>query len=544
MSYGDGFIAAGIWYQITSFFGTRRAISVSLFDAISRSRLNVGVSIGVDTTRGQYNRKPTRDRMTTFTWISKRHLYVISFFPEKIHGSLSIYKIPDPLPESHGNLQPVAGPFNTLISRTTMMFFNPQSSKLYVHAGSTLIAYNFTPLVSISPSPGADPPPLYSICKRAYVGKPKDAYKPNNIVNTDDGMKIPIELDLTNFLTQDINPLALDSNVKWSGIAHDRQNKFLLTTYNDLPPEDADNLRSKLIIIPTTAQADTDSGSSNFISFINGSKTRNANELAFIDEIGKIVHLLSTTDDTWKDDSYALYSQPLLDRTASDALRSQILATLRSHPLGVEWLSDGEREDNPLYSYREYLPGVNDNLFPKYINNWSMAMEVGEFRSGIFKYEEDTYQYNSYKNSRDWQWDRSHNSTLYDKGRKIQFMHTPTLNASALHDISTGGPWRAITSKRAANSRQELMALDNNNMIHWWYYDGSALQKRTLPLTGASLVNVTGIEWIGDNLYVCDSGRRNNQIQKYSVSTTAIAWSKEIANPRTNPATFLGSIKL
>ena len=396
-------------------------------------------------------------------------------------------------------------------------------------------------LVDSLTTPGSDKE-LYSICKRIYKLKESESTTPVDIVDSDTGNTIPVTLDLSTFLTPDINPLAIDSNVKWSGISHDRQNKLLLTTYNESPPTEASELQGKLIIIPISGVGRTSQVSSNIMSFINGTKTRNANELAFIDEIGKSVHLLDTSDDTWKTNSFALYKRENVERTTTEADRIAILSTLTTHPLGSKWLKNNQATNNPLYSYNEYLQGLTDNLFPRYINNYSMAIEVGEFRSGQYKYEEDTYVYNSFKNTRDWQWDRSHNSTLYDKGRKIQYMHTPTFNASALHTIETGGPWTAITSKRAANSRQELMAIDATHNIHWYYYDGSTVQKRTLPLTGFSLQNVTGIEWIGDNLYVCDSGQYQNQIQKYSVSTTSIAWSKTIANPKANPLVRIGDI--
>ena len=394
---------------------------------------------------------------------------------------------------------------------------------------------------------GTDPRPLYNICKRVYVLKRRNEAgvekTPIIIRKNTDGKNVPISIDISNYLTDDINPLKRSNTVKWSGISHDRQNKFLLTTYETSPQVSGKGGESKLIIIPTRTQTGSSEASSTITSFINGTKTNNANELAFVDEIGKRILLLNTTDDTWKTGSYSLYLKDKVTADISDELRNKITQTQSRHPLGDNWINDEEVQSNPLHAYNEYQSGVNNNLFPRYINNYSMAIEVGEFRSGLWRYEQDTFVFNSFKNTRDYQIDRSHNSTLYDKGNKIQYMYTPTFNASALQTIESGGPWRAITSKLSTSNRHELLAYNSNGEIDWYRWTGTAVEKaRTLPLKGFSLQNVTGIEWIGNSLYVCDSGQYQGQIQKYSISTTDIQFIKTILAPIRSPIARLDNI--
>ena len=373
--------------------------------------------------------------------------------------------------------------------------------------------------------------PLYNICKRIWsIPDVKEADRPIKVHKNTDATEVPVDLNLGAVIDDGDHPLKKDSNVRWADISMDRKDKIVLSTYNELPPADGMNVNSSLIIIPfkiagrptiTIGQA----------SFINGTKTRNANELAFVDEVGKKIYLLNTSDDTWKDDSYPLYRIDKVAREVEEQIRTKILSNIHLHPLGKKYISSGQVLNNPLYSYNEFLPGVNSNLFPNYINDYSMAIEVGEFRSGIWKYEEDSFKFSVYKNTRDYQSDRSHNSTLYNKGLNIQYMYTPTFNASALRTIQ-GGPWKAITSKLSTSNRHELLALTEDNTIEWFRWTGTSVEKaRTLTPTGFDLVDPTGIEWIGNTLYICDSGYKNDQIQKYSISTTAITWTKTIVNP-------------
>ena len=371
----------------------------------------------------------------------------------------------------------------------------------------------------------------YAICKRVWsIPATSEADTPIKVHKTEDGVEVPIDLDLSTVLEAVNHPLKKDRNVRWSDISMDRKDKLLLSTYNTAPPEDGSPINSCIIIIPFKASGRTPVKTDE-ISFINGTKTTTTNELAFVDEIGKRIYLLDTSDDSWKDDKYPLYAVNKISRDVSEQLRMQILSTIRQHPLGKRYISGGSPVDNPLYSYDEFLPGVNSNLFPKYINSYSMGIEVGEFRSGVWRYFENTFKFNAFKNSRDYQSDRSHNSTLYSKGSKIQYMYTPTFNASALRTID-GGPWKAITSKLSTSNRHELLAMLDDNSIEWYRWTGTSVEKaRTLTPTGFDLINPTGLEWTGNNLYICDSGQKDDQIQKYSVSTTAITWVKTIVNP-------------
>ena len=385
-------------------------------------------------------------------------------------------------------------------------------------------------------TPASDPRPLYNICKRVYLLKHRSEAeaetKPIIVRKNTDGSLVPIDIDISSVLSDDINPLKRSNTVKWSDISHDRKSKIILSTFDTDPQIGDIKHASKLIVLSVGGGTPPVSGEFSKSSFINGTKTRNANELAFIDEVKKKIYLLNSSDDTWKDGSFDLYKKDKITTDISDSLRNEILSASRNHPLGEKYLKNGVATDNPLYAYDEYQGGVNNNLFPRYINNYSMAVEVGEFRSGVWRYEEDTFVFNAFKNSRDFQSDRSHNSSLYNKGRTIQFMYTPTFNASALRTISGGGPWRAITSKLSTSNRHELLAYNSDGMIDWFRWTGTSVEKaRTLPLKGFNLQYVTGIEWIGNNLYVCDSGQRDNQIQKFSISTTDIQFVKTINNP-------------
>ena len=399
------------------------------------------------------------------------------------------------------------------------------------------LGYSLAPTTPATPTqPSVDPRPLYNICKRVYLLKHKDeanaATKPIIVRKNTDGSLVPIDIDISSVLSDDINPLKRSNTVKWSDISHDRKSKIILSTFDTDPQIGDIKHASKLIVLSVGGGTPPVSGEFSKSSFINGTKTRNANELAFIDEVEKKIYLLNSSDDTWKDGSFDLYKKDKITTDISDSLRNEILSASRNHPLGEKYLKNGVATDNPLYAYDEYQGGVNNNLFPRYINNYSMAVEVGEFRSGIWRYEEDTFVFNAFKNSRDFQSDRSHNSSLYNKGRTIQFMYTPTFNASALRTIGEGGPWRAITSKLSTSNRHELLAYNSDGMIDWFRWTGTSVEKaRTLPLKGFNLQYVTGIEWIGNNLYICDSGQRDNQIQKFSISTTDIQFVKTINNP-------------
>ena len=423
---------------------------------------------------------------------------------------------------------------------------------IHVHADEERSGYWFIPYtgsgthnlpwhgLTINPAtpakPPTDPRPLYNICKRVYLLKHRSEAeaetKPIIVRKNTDGSLVPIDIDISSVLSDDINPLKRSNTVKWSDISHDRKSKIILSTFDTDPQIGDIKHASKLIVLSVGGGTPPVSGEFSKSSFINGTKTRNANELAFIDEVEKKIYLLNSSDDTWKDGSFDLYKKDKITTDISDSLRNEILSASRNHPLGEKYLKNGVATDNPLYAYDEYQGGVNNNLFPRYINNYSMAVEVGEFRAGIWRYEEDTFVFNAFKNSRDFQSDRSHNSSLYNKGRTIQFMYTPTFNASALRTISEGGPWRAITSKLSTSNRHELLAYNSDGMIDWFRWTGTSVEKaRTLPLKGFNLQYVTGIEWIGNNLYVCDSGQRDNQIQKFSISTTDIQFVKTINNP-------------
>ena len=160
-----------------------------------------------------------------------------------------------------------------------------------------------------------------------------------------------MNIDLSNFLSPDVNPLKASSNTKWSGVSHDRQNKLLLTSYDENPSADGTPTKSKLIIVPTRSEAPPQSLSDNLSSFINGTKTNNANEIAFVDELQKKIYILDTSDDTWKTNSFNLYNKDKASVRLTEAQRNEIIAQQSEHPLGRMYIKDGSPIDNPLYLY-------------------------------------------------------------------------------------------------------------------------------------------------------------------------------------------------
>lgn len=406
---------------------------------------------------------------------------------------------------------------------------------------------------------------LYNICKRSHlIPNPLEQARPIKITNNDTGVAIPISFPpLTDTLGASNHPLRLGVGVRWSGITHDRQNKYVLTTYHPNPPEDRKLFQSKMIVIPTSFSKPLNNITP--LSFINIARTLGNNVVA-VDEVSQLIYSLDTDTDNWRPGSYSLYRQDKLSipQEIGISQRQAALKDIRKYPLGRLYRSGNQLISNPFYFYDEYATGASSNLFPRWIDYVGDKLQVGERGGNIWSYDGTTYVYDTYLASRQGDTiDQSGGSILYNNGRTIRFVY----NAGGSTDTITGN-WRCIA--HYPGTTYMLLAMQKNKVDGQYLVDmyarvsGNTVKTGTYRLAGFNLINPTGIAWSGNatsdggRIYITDSGQRDHQIQKYTptgafttiTETGRISYSKtinspvEIVKPATAEATCIDKVSV
>ena len=367
---------------------------------------------------------------------------------------------------------------------------------------------------------------LYNICKRVHVIEDEFAIeRPIDIRDNDTGEDVDISFPSlsTNSggpISPADHPLQLASGVRWSGVTHDRQNKYVLCTYHPNPPQDRSALQSKILVIPTSfhkALADITP-----LSFVNGSASNTANEILFVDETRKLTYPLDSATDNWKPISYRLHKANKLHAPPelTQAQRSAMLANKDRVPLGNDYRVGGSTFPNEYYFYDDYPLGESDNLFPKWINYnpGSRKFEVGEFSNDVWLYKSDgSFGFESVSSSALGTKDASGSSILYNPGGGdiINFVYNTAHDSI---DLTSTTGWISISVNNFKLAALKTPTESNSLIVEIYDLVGGTVEKiREYELSGFDLINPTGIVWVGtDNIYICDSGQRDNQIIKFN----------------------------
>ena len=401
---------------------------------------------------------------------------------------------------------------------------------------------------------------LYNICKRSHViSNVEDGATPIDVVDNETGERIPIAFpSLTDILTPTTHPLFIgaDDNVRWSSIAHDRQNKYVLTSYHPQRQGSEIPFQGRIIVIPTSFSKPTQQILP--ISFVNATRGT-GNNIVFVDEINKLLYTLSTATDQWSLASYPLHSRLKLFAPPDTEDKEGMLRDKNKYPLGTEYRAGNEIRTNAFHFYNEYATGPSDNLFPQWIDFTNNTYQIGEFSGDLWNYD-NGFLFQNVGTSKRGAIDKSGNSILYNDGNTIDFVYNSRGEIFNIvsSDYQTTG-WRCIASYPSASPSFQLLALRKERVDGKYIVDlfrssgGGILLIRSYTLDGFELISPTGIVWGGTDhvplIYVCDSGQRDHQIIKYNHGGQAfvpdtemgsLTFEKVIPSPsaRAEPATL------